>query len=642
MRKLVLIVLIGAFSIGLFGANLYRPGKISSPVLSKFSEPTNVGISLTPGQSGSTMGLREGNAILIDSSQNGYGMLASETNPISVNPYDHNKIILAYRQYTDGTASGSIGMAVSDDAGDTWLTYSNLNANLADAGRYPSALATEYSPVILWNEYGGGGGEQGGRPYYTFDYLGYAGGFWFPGTDIHPSPLSSDTWNLSPTQNVDTDGNYIMNIVASDHTGNEDRILFRTQSNGTWSGTGSFPLHTATILAENSQDFLFDGENNYTSGGNIDINDDGVGYYALTSYWNNEAEIANHTLFIKKTSDFGATWSDWYYIADEPLQTYFADIFPDSADINEDGEYSQLDSGWTPFIAYDQEVTTDENGGLHVLAPVAPSVTDGIAGYWPKCGIYHFYADEAAFSLSSGPVDMSISFIDDMVLTWAVIGGDYSYQYNGISMATDLNDDSKLYASYYAVSDTITIGESWYAYFDVFTTYSEDNGATWSESANLTQTFDPNMDEMYPHLNRFGVDGEVYLMYQMPDYNQNTNPDGDLGHDYLNKLYFVKTTLGPVSVDSEVAQPVKFELKENYPNPFNPSTTIDFSIPTSGLVELTVYDITGRAVETLHQGFLAAGNHQYTFAGNDLASGAYFYVLKSQGFQDVKKMLLIK
>ena len=153
------------------------------------------------------------------------------------------------------------------------------------------------------------------------------------------------------------------------------------------------------------------------------------------------------------------------------------------------------------------------------------------------------------------------------------------------------------------------------------------------------------MDEVYPHMNKFGVDGEVYIMYQMPDYNQQTVPDDETFAAYLNNVYFLKTRLAPatgVSVDNEAVHPVSFELKENYPNPFNPSTSIGFSIPTSGMVELTVYDITGRAVETVHQGFLMAGNHQYTFAGNDLASGAYFYTLKSQGFQDVKKMLLVK
>jgi len=645
MRELVTIVLIGTFSIGLLGANLHRPDEVVSAAFVKMNEPQGQGLTLTPGQAGTATGLRESNSVLIDSSQNGYGLVVSETNPISVNPYDHDKIIMSYRQYSDGSASGAIGSAYSSDGGVNWITASNINFGLADAGRYPSALATQTVPIVLWNEYGigtsaTGGGEYGGRAYYSFDYLGYGGNFWFPGIDIHSSPLSHDAWVLVPTHNVDSQGNVILNIVASDWSGNNDRIHFRAQSNGAWAG-GTLPMSAPTIIAENSLDFLFEDDANYTSNGNMDINDDGVGYYALTSFWNDSTVIGNHTLFVKKTADFGASWSDWYYIADNTLNNYFWDVFPDSIDIGE-GEWAHLEEGWTPFMGYDTEVTTDANGGLHVIAPVLPSDPDGVYPYWAEeNGIYHFHADESAFALSSGPIDVSISSIASMQLGWQIYG-DGGWQANGVTMATDLNNDDKFYMAYYTVSDTITIGESFFSYYDIMACYSEDNGATWSDPENKTLTFDPALDEVYPHMNRFGVDGEVYIMYEMPDYNQQTVDEDPLTFgSYLNHVYFLKTTIA-VSVDNEAVQPVSFELKENYPNPFNPSTTIEFSIPTSGMVELTVYDITGRAVQTLHQGFLTAGNHQYTFAGSGLASGAYFYALNSQGFQDVKKMLLIK
>lgn len=640
MRQLVTIALIGLFAVSLFGADLPQHHKAVPAALERMIEPEGEGLSLTPGVAGSTANLREGNSVLIDSSQNGFGMVSAETNPISVNPFDHDKIIMAYRQYTDGTASGSIGMAASDDAGESWTTYSNLNFGLADAGRYPSALATEDYPMVLWNEYGGGGGEYGGRPYYTFDLFNYGGGFWFPGVDIHSSPLSHDSWVLVPTQNVDPSGNFIMNVVVADWSGNNDRIHFRAQTTGAWAGT-ALPMSAPNILVENSLDFLFDGESNYTSNGNMDINDDGIGYYALTSFWGNEAEIANHTLFIKKTNDYGATWSDWYHFGDNALNDYFWEVFPDSIDDGEGG-WAYLDSAWTPFLGYDTEVTTDANGGLHVLAPVLPSSDDGVFPYWSEAnGIYHFHAAEEAFALPGGAVDVSISPVASMQLGWQSYG-DGGWQANGVTMATDLNDDEKLYMAYYTVSDTVTVGDSFFAYYDVMTCYSDDLGANWSEPENQTLTFDPNMDEIYPHMNRFGVDGEVYIMYQMPDYNQPTVEDDGIGANYLNKVFFLKTSLGPVSIEDELAMPESFELKNNYPNPFNPSTTIEFSLPTSGLVELTVYDITGRAVESLQQGYLPAGNHQYMFSGNGLASGAYFYSLKSQGFQDVKKMLLVK
>ncbi|NQV30934.1 MAG: T9SS type A sorting domain-containing protein [Candidatus Marinimicrobia bacterium] len=642
MRKLITIVLISAFAVGLYGANLPKANEVVSAALTKSGEPQGVEIALSSNQGNSTSNsnLREGNAVLVDSSQNGFGMVSAETNPISVNPYDPSKIIMAYRQYTNGTASGSIGMASSEDGGDSWSTYSNLNFGLANAGRYPSALAAENYPVVLWNEYGGGGGTYGGRPYYSFDLFNYGGGFWFPGVDIHNSPLANDSWVLVPTQNVDTDGNYVLNIVAADWSGNRDRIHFRGQSNGAWAGT-ALTMSNATILVDNSQDFLFDGASNYTSNGNMDINSEGIGYYGITSFWNNEALIGNHTLFVKKTSDFGATWSDWFYVGDDVLNGHFWSVFPDSIEDGEGG-WAHLEPGWTPFLGYDTEITTDEAGGLHAIIPVLPSDPDGVYPYWaPENGIYHFHAPEEAFALGSGPLDVEISSIASMQLGWQIYG-DGGWQANGVTMATDTEIEDRLYMSYYTVSDTITIGADYFAYYDIMAAYSEDNGQTWSDPENLSLTFDPNKDESYPHMNRFGINGEVYIMYQMADYNQPTVDPPAVPADYLNKIYFMKTSLGPVSVDNPTVQPLDFELNNNYPNPFNPSTTIAFSIPSAGLVELTVFDITGREVATLQQGFLNSGTHEYRFNASGLASGAYFYRLESQGFQEVKKMLLIK
>jgi hypothetical protein len=89
-----------------------------------------------------------------------------------------------------------------------------------------------------------------------------------------------------------------------------------------------------------------------------------------------------------------------------------------------------------------------------------------------------------------------------------------------------------------------------------------------------------------------------------------------------------------------------FALDQNYPNPFNPTSRISFSIPKAALTQLKVYDAFGREVATLVNGLLQAGNHTYSFtaksSGKDLASGVYFYTLKSGSFTQTKKMILEK
>jgi hypothetical protein len=88
--------------------------------------------------------------------------------------------------------------------------------------------------------------------------------------------------------------------------------------------------------------------------------------------------------------------------------------------------------------------------------------------------------------------------------------------------------------------------------------------------------------------------------------------------------------------------PDKYSLEQNYPNPFNPTTNIKFALPKSGFVKLTIYDITGRAINTLLNETKEAGSYSILFNGENLASGVYYYKIESNNFVDTKKMILIK
>ena len=87
---------------------------------------------------------------------------------------------------------------------------------------------------------------------------------------------------------------------------------------------------------------------------------------------------------------------------------------------------------------------------------------------------------------------------------------------------------------------------------------------------------------------------------------------------------------------------LKYNLKQNYPNPFNPKTVISYSFPQNGFVTLKVYDIMGREVRTLVQGYKEAGVYTAAFDGSNLASGIYFYKITVNEFNYIRKMLLIK
>ena len=104
------------------------------------------------------------------------------------------------------------------------------------------------------------------------------------------------------------------------------------------------------------------------------------------------------------------------------------------------------------------------------------------------------------------------------------------------------------------------------------------------------------------------------------------------------------TFISPEQVNSvkDVPLLIKYALSQNYPNPFNPVTRIEYKIPKAGNVELKVYDILGREVAQLVNGYKNAGTYTVNFDAHRFASGVYIYRLISSSFVSVKKMMLLK
>jgi hypothetical protein len=95
-------------------------------------------------------------------------------------------------------------------------------------------------------------------------------------------------------------------------------------------------------------------------------------------------------------------------------------------------------------------------------------------------------------------------------------------------------------------------------------------------------------------------------------------------------------------VSAEVTAPLEFALDQNYPNPFNPSTSIKYSVPESGNIRLSVFNIVGEEVAVLVNGFSQAGFFDVTFDASNLSSGIYLYKLQSANSVQTKKMMLLK
>lgn len=204
------------------------------------------------------------------------------------------------------------------------------------------------------------------------------------------------------------------------------------------------------------------------------------------------------------------------------------------------------------------------------------------------------------------------------------------------------NDGSRLFCAFSGVQVDTLDG---FNFNDIWSTYSDDGGATWSAPINLTNTTD--VDEMYPSISKTGNTTTKYHIIYQATGGPGCQSFTDLTPTY--RVWEVYQKINPETgsvinvnnISSEV--PSAFSLMQNYPNPFNPTTSIRFEIVKPTNVTLKVFDVSGREVAILANNELVTpGLKEVIFDGSNFASGVYFYTLTAGDFTDTKKMVLLK
>ena len=217
---------------------------------------------------------------------------------------------------------------------------------------------------------------------------------------------------------------------------------------------------------------------------------------------------------------------------------------------------------------------------------------------------------------------------------------------------------------------TITSDGTMYQYLSGNTTYSHeyyistDVGKTWADVA-FTQTTLPIICMFHDAHNALYIEASneskslLYkqavgssqwtLLGEMNGTNGSTyayqtkiSSNGDIYYLSNTALFKINSNLTAVKDGNINTVPTDFSLSQNYPNPFNPTTTIKYSIPTAGLVSLKIYDLLGKEVATLVNTTKSVGNHRVLFNSNNLASGLYFYRLRTGNSVMTKKLILLK
>ncbi len=159
------------------------------------------------------------------------------------------------------------------------------------------------------------------------------------------------------------------------------------------------------------------------------------------------------------------------------------------------------------------------------------------------------------------------------------------------------------------------------------------NSAPWTNYAELGDTYLTTQKQhfAYEFIMQHATDSDALINFACGQ------SDIDI---YLDNV-FLKDVTG-TNVDHLASLPEIYRLDNNYPNPFNWSTWISFTIPRDEKVSLKIYDLLGREVKTLVNGHKKVGSYQVSFDGTNLPSGIYIYRLETPSFLKTRKMILMK
>lgn len=225
----------------------------------------------------------------------------------------------------------------------------------------------------------------------------------------------------------------------------------------------------------------------------------------------------------------------------------------------------------------------------------------------------------------SGPSDW------DVASQWTTTGGTTTGSWTSIF----LDNSANFARGYPDITAVIGTGDRFKAAYNEDSSgtrafYAGWNGTTWSSPSRLSVN-GSDCDTVY------GKVKAVYLPGTGDDCLALWSGYGGTG---LFASTACQSTIGISNNNNEV--PKTYALQQNYPNPFNPVTVIKYSIPQTSAVKLIVYNITGRAVKTLVNLVMNAGNYEVNFDASNIASGVYFYKFEARSFVETRKMMLIK
>lgn len=262
-----------------------------------------------------------------------------------------------------------------------------------------------------------------------------------------------------------------------------------------------------------------------------------------------------------------------------------------------------------------------------------------------QAALAYMFTFEGGVGLNGQPITNynGVSFVNDLGDPWIFLEGQYyncsSYPSGAWGGEYWINDNVGAWCNENTSYGRIIVDNADATYFELG--YSVGNTNFFLEAYDINNVL-LDTDSGLPNL-RFVNSNPFGMSYLRVDAPAGSTIAYVIVHDSGNYWVIdnVSTDATGIYTDA-VEQPVAFHLATAAPNPFNPTTTIAFTMAETGPATLKVFDLSGREVATLWNGLASLGVTRVQFDGSALASGVYLYTLEALGQSQTQKMVLVK
>jgi hypothetical protein len=366
-----------------------------------------------------------------------------------------------------------------------------------------------------------------------------------------------------------------------------------------------------------------------------------IGIFWINDNFNLDANGPDFGAYFVESTDGGNTWpttnTPLFAPNQQTADNNGAQLTPSDGDIDFwfDGENPKF------FMLMTATIITSSNGEYYptTATPTFYNPTDGTGQIIPIVSNYLANAFDTAGFMQPLITGATVVTANPMI-SWATIAR---------------TPDTNIFALFYQVyvkGDTELINnpseasiDTSFCFGSIYYQETFDGGETWTTAQPLfaASATTPKFDYRMPFTSDFnpiGAGGAQYNVIAVMD----TAP----GYLYRNGIYgydlqyYGLKSFAVSGVNSQSASPLGMSIAASYPNPFASGATIQFTLPNESAVLLTVTDVLGRAVATLVDGRLGAGEHSSTFNAGNLPNGVYRYTLQADGMSVSGSMSLFR